>query len=904
MKAPKNPKDYEKGGKYNPYTPDEWKERLKKQKEKEKEPPKNGLTGSIRYTDPSGLKHETFYDKGKKVAKASGYKEKKSGKIKYTQVTIDGETKPILPYSNEEKQVQQQNTTPKKPSKNQQVSGLNQPMSTRDDQLKYGNKLVAPKKEEKKKTNTGSGAILAAENLNWWEKLKRNVKGKVQRGKYGEGIQQSTGLRQTATMPAFDKSGQKITKIDKQTGEVKGVPTIYSLPKGDAAKIATDLVVGAATGKALYKPLALLSKALPKTMAAGSVLYLGNVGIRLSKTEKNPTKILKEFAGDLGFWGGVKIGGVKFNDINSVKISKTTGRKILNEEFGHSKKAPTTKEIKAKFRQARSNQKKKAKILKAYMSVYKKAPDLDVLFPKKLAKSKKASYNFAKRTKKPISKAELRKRSRNQAYSRKTFYDDKLQEVGIKFRDKKLKKYFVKEAVFRRSLKDGTYIYEEKGVRGNPALRGPAQTLKKSKAFPKNFGSQSVDKKGKSGVDVAILSNKNSKQLIAYQQLKTKVNKLGQIEFSKRKPIKKPQANGRLILINTQQATRSKPLKIDIPKRAPDQKPQVVVRGFRPGKSTEELMKRLNKIKKQREAQLKSQSKKQIPQYDVVVVPEYSRLPPHAEDLDLSLFPAEFRSNIKKIDPNAKTVSIDAPKIADKSTMKSYLEWQYKSDLKPAQKAKIRLKILENIDKLPKLTIQTLIRENVLNKADVTVKQSPKITPKEEQKGKSDQEIKPKEDVKPEPDKPKPKKIITRTVNDGFDGKNSRRGGDDKPPEKIIERTKIFKGPKVDITDVSIIRSDGKKKKESESEKKKKKKVLKRGNLKYTPTIEGLEYIAKRTEGKFTGIEGRGVQGPIVRVAKGGKTKEGRKSKVKPYKRRIPAVNKRNIGILKKYKMY
>lgn len=138
-------------------------------------------------------------------------------------------------------------------------------------------------------------------------------------------------------------------------------------------------------------------------------------------------------------------------------------------------------------------------------------------------------------------------------------------------------------------------------------------------------------------------------------------------------------------------------------------------------------------------------------------------------------------------------------------------------------------------------------------------------------------------------------KTITTTL------KKTGRGRPEKPVEPVIV-------PKPKVRLAIKLPPDKKKKK-----KKKGIPITIEDVLKYTPTLRGVEkdIIERRIKETYTGLEVRGVKpkSPLVKVAKGGKTRDGRRAQVKPYSRRIPSKRdgkaiKTNVAILKKFKLY
>lgn len=150
-----------------------------------------------------------------------------------------------------------------------------------------------------------------------------------------------------------------------------------------------------------------------------------------------------------------------------------------------------------------------------------------------------------KAARKRLTKAEMRKRSREQAYDPRIFQDKG--EMGVRLRGKKLKKYeYVKERVIRKDQLGR--ITEVKdiliGRRGTLKTRGKVSGIGKpsqpklSKQYPPGYTGQAVPR-GKPDVAVAVLQPGKSLTLIGKQQKQLK--SLIAQKTPKRKPMKRPE---------------------------------------------------------------------------------------------------------------------------------------------------------------------------------------------------------------------------------------------------------------------------------------------------------------------------------------------------------------------------
>jgi len=193
------------------------------------------------------------------------------------------------------------------------------------------------------------------------KKFGRKILGQAQKGKFGEGIQQYYGLIQTST----DDKGK-----------------IIRSPTGKGIKLAENLIIGAVSGVAtarIFAKVSLLAPKLAKTIGkAGTTMWIGGIPFRVAQKRKDPSALAVEFAGDIGFLQGLKIGGVKLKQIQGERINVNRRRFILKKVLGRlTKKEPPVKVVRAKYKQIKSS-KLKSQFIKSYIQQYKKAPKLQI----------------------------------------------------------------------------------------------------------------------------------------------------------------------------------------------------------------------------------------------------------------------------------------------------------------------------------------------------------------------------------------------------------------------------------------------------------------------------------------------------------------------------------------------
>lgn len=213
---------------------------------------------------------------------------------------------------------------------------------------------------------------------------------------------------------------------------------------------------------------------------------------------------------------------------------------------------------------------------------------------KKLLKFKQAGRQTASRTpkrglrqRKPTSKAQLSKRSLQQASDPRVFVDVQSKSVGVRLRSQELKQQFTKERVVTQHI-SGDVTVADKPVGGGKSLvtelatgrsrLASESTPRKSKLYPKGFGGQAVRRTidTQNVVGVAV----KSKLLLGT------VTKEGVVKFPKRQPISKlePPQTGRLVGVseNIKSLDVTNKVSVIVPKRQPiSDKP--IPKGFRKG---------------------------------------------------------------------------------------------------------------------------------------------------------------------------------------------------------------------------------------------------------------------------------------------------------------------------------
>jgi len=142
-----------------------------------------------------------------------------------------------------------------------------------------------------------------------------------------------------------------------------------------------DLAVGFATGvgaaKLFTKIPAKVLTALKYPLKTGTILYVGSVPLRVvSAVSRNGAKgVMTEFAGDIGFVAGFKMGGVPLSTIKNSKVNFQEAKSILKNKFGSKK--PSDSRFLEVFKNEATNI-GKAKLVKAYYKEYGKLPNIEI----------------------------------------------------------------------------------------------------------------------------------------------------------------------------------------------------------------------------------------------------------------------------------------------------------------------------------------------------------------------------------------------------------------------------------------------------------------------------------------------------------------------------------------------
>jgi len=145
---------------------------------------------------------------------------------------------------------------------------------------------------------------------------------------------------------------------------------------GALLDLASGLAFGVGTAKVLINLPKVLktSKILKLGLRTGQVIYSAGIPFRIvnviSKTKdgkKVVTGLVTEFAGDVGFLAGLRLGGISFKTLRNTKLDSRTEQMFKKTIFKKGKK-PNKKVLLDKFMSL--DGKGKAKLMKAYKKVY------------------------------------------------------------------------------------------------------------------------------------------------------------------------------------------------------------------------------------------------------------------------------------------------------------------------------------------------------------------------------------------------------------------------------------------------------------------------------------------------------------------------------------------------------
>ena len=279
--------------------------------------------------------------------------------------------------------------------------------------------------------------------------------------------------------------------VQKYKGK-KGLPQYYKGDAGFVTEVAANLLLSAAGGYGASKlfyalPTAALTKVKP-LLKGGAMLWVGGIPFRAVSASKGGTRgVVLEFSKDIGFLGGIKIGGIKAVSLANTKVTKSSSNKIINKYFKNAEpnRVPNPVIVRAKYRMIKTDSAKK-RFIKSFIDFFKQIPPLGKRgsFGRRVSSTPKKTL----RQRKPISKVQRRKDSRKQSYHRGKFYDPQTKEFGKVEYSKGLKALGIKKATIRLGVKVTKKIIEKETTQ-KTKIKG-----KKFKIYTKKRWTENVPK--------------------------------------------------------------------------------------------------------------------------------------------------------------------------------------------------------------------------------------------------------------------------------------------------------------------------------------------------------------------------------------------------------------------------
>lgn len=743
------------------------------------------------------------------------------------------------------------------------------------------------------------------------KKIKQQFLGKASRGQVGvipQLIFKATESQRGSKGQALRSRGGTSIKIIENgiIGLIGGTGT------GLAAKTIIKNVVSA-------RSLPTVLKIIRATKNPFRISYGGNVVGRISET-KGTGNLLVEFSGDVGFFKGLKIGTLGLDKIITQKLTTKEGRIILNDVLKKpSGKKATPVEIKAKFRTLSNAG--KAKFVKAFVQKHKKLPDvLEKIIPTRLIRSKAASvggvggkrFGRVKRTKaqqrpiKPTKRKQIKSKVQRRKESLQQYFDPNLKLIRDRRQLLKIShpKNSQLKTVKQRLTESGDYVVQHKYKTEPKQLvtkfeksGGEKSFLFKSKVkttklFPKGFGTQAKPKTPRISnvIDIMTINRagkSSSINIITSQKLKG-LNKFS-FKIEKRKPIKKITDTGSLQIIQTIKNTRlEKPLTIEIPKRTPTVPPEVFIKGFRTGKSTEKLFERIRAAKEARIKELATTKQKkgkeeirgtplsmkalkklpliEPPQYNLNVIPTQAKLPSSVFEVNKNQLPSNMQKYIESLGVSTEKVLMNHPAVRvinptfssqkakqeKDSVLKSYFALMFDPSLTSKERTDLSQNIKESVrqNNINDQAAKEFLQDGIIGKQDIKQQQKEQLKQnqiiKEKLKLKQDQILKKLKSIKPN------RQIQTQRFT----------------PKSIQQSIKRqLQKLKIPIVPLPPEKIPAKKKKQLEELDAliKKLKKSKKPEIEFalTPTLGGIGKIQRRVTGFFSPFEERGS---IVRL--------------------------------------
>lgn len=720
-------------------------------------------------------------------------------------------------------------------------------------------------------------------------------------------------IRSTETPPQI----RAYLTTKRSYANIKGEKEFFD-SQGQLTEIAEDFVIGAAIGigtsKIITKSPKIVKVADP-LLKTGSVVWMAGVPIRFLKVkDKGTTAIAAEFAGDVGFLSGAKLGGISFKKIANLEMSNTKATSLLKNKFKVSTKY-NEKVINAKFKTLKASE--KPEFIKAVISKFKKIPRTFQLTKKgikvKTIEPKKFEIIPVKRQIRPRGKRVIRKVRKEQI---------RKDNLEIKKKKKQFKELVEKQKLKERELKikeDVDLIRSKRVIKRirnkkiDKALRNDFVILDKKKSWRLPLSNKYTTKRTEWLKETKILNEYDVKASNLYDRFKDLdilVRTIEALNPTEIKNIPNYKKNLEILkkiresIFQKYQARIEYKTKLLTYEITENHAAKLALERFKSIKDKSRLDKFIDKPKSDKFIEIETDKGKVRIENGKAYI--YSKVEKKTTNGQIQI--QEQLVKVVKLTKQQQKQTQKYQQIQEQVTKQKFIKIQaqtqeqlQKQAQKIGQKTVSKLKLIsltkQKVEQ-KQIQIQKLEQKQELKEEQKQeTKQEQKLETKQETKIISEQATKFKQLQltlqKQILNEEVAKDLITQLINEGIRI----------TPENIKQAKKIKTSKEL---------FDFLKKLKVQNTKDSTKLIKLEDVLKFTPTLRGAveDIKATKTTGTFTGFETRGIEQkkPLVTVAKDGKTIEGRYAKVKTYLRRIPQTSAgkkipENVKILRKYNM-